>query len=49
MRSAKPVLVIVNVLAVATLVCLQALPAVAAAEGSFQRTLSVSGPVRMDR
>jgi Putative adhesin len=48
MRSAKPVLMIVNALAIATLVCLQALPAVAAAEGSFQRTLSVSGPVRMD-
>ena len=35
-------------LALATLVCLQALPAVAAAEGSFQRTLSVTGPIRVD-
>ncbi len=28
--------------------CLQALPAAAAAEGSFQRTLQVSGPVNLD-
>ncbi|HXP17870.1 MAG TPA: DUF4097 family beta strand repeat-containing protein [Terriglobales bacterium] len=34
--------------AIATLICLQAWPAEAAAEGSFQRTLQVTGPVRMD-
>jgi DUF4097 and DUF4098 domain-containing protein YvlB len=30
------------------LVCTQSMPAVAAAEGSFQRTLQVSGPVTLD-
>jgi hypothetical protein len=30
------------------LVCLQALPAVASAEGSFQRTLTVTGPANID-
>jgi len=30
------------------LVCLQALPAVASAEGSFQRTLTVTGPANVD-
>jgi Putative adhesin len=32
----------------ATLICLPAQPAVAAAEGSFQRTLQVTGPVHLD-
>lgn len=32
----------------AVLICLQALPAAAAAEGSFQRALQVTGPVHMD-
>jgi hypothetical protein len=49
MKSPKTFFLILNAFAVATLVCLQALPATAAArEGSFQRTLSVTGPVRMD-
>src|SRR5277367_5308774 len=30
------------------LVCLQALPAAASAEGSFQRTLTVTGPANID-
>ncbi|HYM05869.1 MAG TPA: DUF4097 family beta strand repeat-containing protein [Terriglobales bacterium] len=32
----------------ATVICLQALPAAAAAEGSFHRALQVSGPVHLD-
>jgi DUF4097 and DUF4098 domain-containing protein YvlB len=49
MKSPKTFLLIMNAFAIATLVCLQALPATAAAtEGSFQRTLSVTGAVRMD-
>ncbi|HEV3208023.1 MAG TPA: DUF4097 family beta strand repeat-containing protein [Terriglobales bacterium] len=35
-------------LAIATLICAQALPAAAAAEGKFERTLQVTGPVHMD-
>ena len=35
-------------LTLAALICLQALPAAASAEGSFHRALSVSGPVRLD-
>ena len=34
--------------AIAALICLNSLPAAAAAEGSFQRTLQVTGPVTMD-
>ena len=34
--------------ALAALICFHALPAAAAAEGSFQRTLQVSGPVHME-
>lgn len=34
--------------AIAALLCLQALPAAAAAEGSFHRALQVSGPVHLD-
>jgi DUF4097 and DUF4098 domain-containing protein YvlB len=34
--------------AVLLLACMQPMPAVAAAEGSFQRTLQVSGPVNID-
>jgi putative adhesin len=34
--------------AIAILICLHALPAAAAAQGSFQRTLQVTGPVHMD-
>ena len=33
---------------VAVLICLQPLPATASAEGSFQRTLQVTGPVNLD-
>ena len=42
LRSLTPVLSVV------VLVCLQSLPAAASAEGSFQRTLQVSGPVSID-
>jgi len=35
-------------LTLATVICLQALPAAAAAEGSFHRVLQVSGPVHLD-
>jgi DUF4097 and DUF4098 domain-containing protein YvlB len=35
-------------LIVASLACLQPLPAAASSEGSFQRTLQVSGPVNLD-
>jgi hypothetical protein len=48
MKSSKTLLLVLNALAVATLVCLQVLPAAAASEGSFQRTLQVNGPVHMD-
>ncbi len=48
MKSQKTFLLTLNAFAIATLLCLQALPAAAAAEGSFQRTLSVTGPVHMD-
>ena len=34
--------------AIAALICFHALPAAGAAEGSFQRTLQVNGPVHMD-
>jgi DUF4097 and DUF4098 domain-containing protein YvlB len=34
--------------AIAALICFHALPAAAAAEGSFQRTLQVNGPVHME-
>jgi hypothetical protein len=34
--------------AIAALICFQALPAAGAAEGSFQRTLQVNGPVHME-
>ena len=46
MKSPKAFLLILNAIAVATLVCLQAVPA--AAEGSFERTLAVTGAVRLD-
>jgi hypothetical protein len=48
MRSHKTLLLTLHALAVATLLCLSALPASAAAEGSFERTLSVNGPVHLD-
>lgn len=48
MKPPKTFLLTLNAFAIATLLCLQALPAAAAAEGSFQRTLSVTGPVHMD-
>lgn len=48
MRSHKTFLLTLNAFAVAMLLCLSALPAAAAAEGSFERTLSVSGPVHLD-
>ncbi len=48
MKSQKTFLLTLNAFAIATLLCLQALPAAAATEGSFQRTLPVTGPVRMD-
>jgi hypothetical protein len=35
-------------LAVTVLFCVQAVPAVASAEGSFTRTLPVTGPVNLD-
>ena len=38
-----------NAFAIAAVLCLQALPAAAAAVGSFQRTLQVTGPVRPSR
>ena len=34
---------VLSALAIAALICLQSLPALAAAEGSFQRTLQVTG------
>ena len=37
-----------NAFAVATLILFQVLPVAAASEGSFQRTLTVNGPVHMD-
>ena len=37
-----------NTFTVATLIFFQVLPAAAASEGSFQRTLTVNGPVHMD-
>jgi hypothetical protein len=48
MKSQKTFLLTLNVLAVATLVFLLVSPATAAVEGSFQRTLPVTGQVRMD-
>ena len=39
---------ILSAFGIAILFCLQASPAAAAAEGSFQRTLQVTGPVHMD-
>lgn len=39
---------VLSALAIAALICLQSLPALAAAEGSFQRTLQVTGSVNMD-
>jgi hypothetical protein len=48
MKSPKTFLLTVNALAITTLLCLHALPAAAAAEGSFQRTLPVTGAVRLD-
>jgi len=48
MKSQKTFLLTLNVLAVATLVFLLVSPATAAVEGSFQRTLPVTGLVRMD-
>jgi hypothetical protein len=39
---------VLSAFAIAALICLQSLPAIAAAEGSFQRTLQVTGPVNMD-
>jgi hypothetical protein len=48
MKSPRLFLLMLNVFAIAVLVCLQALPAAAAAEGSFQRTLPVTGPVRIN-
>jgi len=39
---------LLNWLAIAALISLQSVPALAASEGSFQRTLQVSGPVNMD-
>lgn len=39
---------ILSAFVIAALFCLQASPAAAAAEGSFQRTLQVTGPVHMD-
>lgn len=48
MKSPKTFLLTLNAVAIAALICLQALPAAAAAEGSFQRTLSVTGAVHMD-
>jgi DUF4097 and DUF4098 domain-containing protein YvlB len=47
MRLRKTVPPILGACVIATLFCLHALPA-AAAEGSFQRTLQVTGPVHMD-
>ena len=48
MKSSKMFLSILNAFAIAAVLCLQALPAAAAAVGSFQRTLQVTGPVHMD-
>ncbi len=48
MRLQKVLISTLSAFAVATLVSLHALPAAAAAEGSFQRTLTVTGPVHMD-
>lgn len=48
MKSPKIFLLILNACAVATLLSLPALPAMAASEGMFQRTLPVTGRVRMD-
>ncbi len=48
MKSPKTLLSILNACAIATMVCFQVLPAAAASEGSFQRTLQVTGPVHMD-
>jgi DUF4097 and DUF4098 domain-containing protein YvlB len=48
MKPPKTFLLTLNAFAIATLLCLQAVPAAAAAEGSFQRALSVTGPVHMD-
>jgi DUF4097 and DUF4098 domain-containing protein YvlB len=48
MKSQKTFLLTLHALALTTLVFLQASPATAAVEGSFQRTLRVSGRVRMD-
>ena len=48
MKLQKAAPSILGACVIATLFCLQALPAAAAAEGSFQRTLQVTGPVHMD-
>ena len=48
MKFQKTLLLTLHVLAMAILICLQVAPASAAAEGSFQRTLQVTGGVRMD-
>jgi len=48
MKSSRISRSILSGFVVAILFCLHALPARAAAEGSFQRTLSVAGAVRMD-
>jgi len=47
MKRSKSLLLL-NAFAVATLIFFQVLPAAAASEGSFQRTLTVNGPVHMD-
>jgi hypothetical protein len=48
MKYQKTLLWALNAFGIAMLLCLQALPALAASEGSFERTLTVSGPVRLD-
>ena len=48
MKSCRINPAISALLVILVLVCAQAIPAAAATEGSFQRTLQVSGPVRLD-